>query len=161
MTRVAVAALLVCGLLLATVHAEQWPQFRGLTAGSIPDSPGLPDRWSRTDNVVWTLDVPGRGWSSPVVWGDHVFITSVIDPREPAKPPRAGLYGGQGASAPPGPQRWVVYDVDYRTGTIRWAGGSGVLPALLAVPSQSEQGRTHSRRRAQHERRAQGCLPRA
>ena len=136
MTRVMAAVLLVCGLLLVTVRAEQWPQFRGLTAGSIPDSPGLPDRWSQTDNVVWTLDVPGRGWSSPVVWGDHVFITSVIDPKGPAKPPRPGLYGGGGVSEPPGPQRWVVYDIDYTTGTIRWE--RQVLAGVPSLPTHSK-----------------------
>src|SRR5438128_1644411 len=130
MKRVAAAVLLVGGLLLVTVHAEQWPHFRGLLAGSIPDSPALPERWSTTDNVVWTLDVPGRGWSSPVVWDDHVFITTVIDPHKPATAPEPGLYGARGADAPPGPQRWVVYDIDYKTGKVRWE-----RQVLAGVPS--------------------------
>ena len=43
-----------------------------------PD-PRLPDSWSATENVAWKADVPGVGWSSPVVWGDHIFLTSAIN----------------------------------------------------------------------------------
>ena len=47
--------------------------------------------WSETANVVWKVDVPGLGWSSPVIWGDHVFVTSAISAgEEPA--PIKGLY---------------------------------------------------------------------
>src|SRR5215471_2939880 len=63
-----------------------WPQFRGLTGGVIPDDPQLPEHWSRTENVAWRADVPGQGWGSPIVWGDYVFVTSVsrLDKDEPA-----------------------------------------------------------------------------
>ena len=61
------------------VHAENWPQFRGSRGGVAPDDPALPDTWSTTQNVAWKLDIPGRSWSSPVVWGDHVFVTSAVD----------------------------------------------------------------------------------
>ena len=44
---------------------DQWPQFRGPQAGTIPDDPALPDTWSETQNVVWKTDIPGFGWSSP------------------------------------------------------------------------------------------------
>ncbi|MCY4122766.1 MAG: hypothetical protein OXG72_17800, partial [Acidobacteria bacterium] len=49
---------------LAQTPAE-WPQFRGLTAGAVADDPALPDTWSRTENVAWSVDLPGLGWSSP------------------------------------------------------------------------------------------------
>jgi outer membrane protein assembly factor BamB len=113
-------AVIIFFSVVAAPYAEQWPQFRGLRAGSIPDNPALPERWSETENVVWKLDLPGRGWSSPVVWDDHILLTAVIDSQEPAKAPKPGLYGGRDASAPTAPQRWVVYDVDYKTGKIRW-----------------------------------------
>jgi hypothetical protein len=57
---------------------EQWPQFRGTQAGVADDDPALPDRWSETDNVAWKTDIPGLGWSSPIVWGDHVFVTTAV-----------------------------------------------------------------------------------
>ena len=41
-------------------------------------APRLPNTWSPTDNVVWKVPVQGTGWSSPVVWGDVIFVTSVI-----------------------------------------------------------------------------------
>jgi outer membrane protein assembly factor BamB len=66
-------------LALARVAADdQWPQFRGRTSGVAADNPRLPDTWSRTTNVVWSADVPGIGWSSPVVWDDLIVLTSVI-----------------------------------------------------------------------------------
>ena len=68
-------------LLVSTiVSAEQeWPQFRGPKSGVAADDPALPDTWSATTNVAWKIDMPGRGWSSPVVSGDHVFITAAVN----------------------------------------------------------------------------------
>ena len=51
----------------AVSATEQWPQFRGTQGGVADDDPLLPDRWSETENVVWKADVPGLGWSSPIV----------------------------------------------------------------------------------------------
>ena len=78
--------ILVCGLGVATLRSvaappasdENWTQFRGLNAGVVPDDPALPESWSPTENVVWKLDVPGNAWSSPIVWEDFIFVTTVI-----------------------------------------------------------------------------------
>ena len=90
MTRVASLAVgTVCMLVLSSVGAlagDDWPQFRGLNARVAADHPDLPDVWSETENVVWRTDIPGLGWSSPVVWGDHVFLTSAISAGEEAQP---------------------------------------------------------------------------
>jgi len=67
----------LCGVALglAVVSADDnWPRFRGADGGVAADHPSLPDAWGPTQNIVWKIDVPGRSWSSPVVWGDHVFI---------------------------------------------------------------------------------------
>ena len=72
---------------------ESWPQFRGASAGVAENDPALPDSWSATSNIAWTADVPGMGWSSPVVWGDHVFVTSVVNTGE-TEVPKPGLYMG-------------------------------------------------------------------
>jgi hypothetical protein len=66
-----------------TVSAQHWPQFRGGQGGVAADDPSLPDTWTETENVAWKRDIPGRGWSSPVVWGDHLFITTAINLRNP------------------------------------------------------------------------------
>jgi outer membrane protein assembly factor BamB len=76
----------VCLLWLAghtIASAQQWPQFRGLHGGLAADDAALPDTWGETQNVAWKIDIPGRGWSSPIVWGEHVFVTTAINARQP------------------------------------------------------------------------------
>jgi outer membrane protein assembly factor BamB len=65
------ASLAACG--------QEWPGFRGPTGQGASAEKGLPTRWGATDNVAWKADVPGEGWSSPVVWGDRVFVTAATD----------------------------------------------------------------------------------
>ena len=76
------SCVVAASLALATVHGaaaqDNWPQFRGLRAGVIDDDPRLPDQWSATENIAWKVDVPGFGWGSPIVWGEHIFVTAVI-----------------------------------------------------------------------------------
>ncbi|HEY7172317.1 MAG TPA: PQQ-binding-like beta-propeller repeat protein [Vicinamibacterales bacterium] len=121
---------IVCALTLtAAVRAENWPQFRGVQGGVAPDDPALPDTWSATENVVWKLDVPGYSWSSPIVWGDHVFVTSAVNtggelPLRPTSEYLGGTLGGKmtfrDITTPTTPVRWMLYDVDFKTGKIRW-----------------------------------------
>src|SRR5262245_22699054 len=107
-------------LALTSVSAtDQWPKFRGPQSGAIPDDPALPDTWSETENVVWKTAIPGMGWSSPVVWDDHIFITSAISTGQ-EKAPVPGLYDEHDHVKASAPQRWVVYDIDFKTGKIRW-----------------------------------------
>ena len=116
------AAIVVIGVALLTLTGtatDQWPQFRGPAAGVIPDDPALPVTWSETENVVWKTTIPGLGWSSPIVWDDHIFLTSAISSGH-EKPPAPGLYDEHDHVKAAAPQRWVVYDVDFKTGKIRW-----------------------------------------
>jgi outer membrane protein assembly factor BamB len=55
---------------------ENWPQFRGPTGDGISDATGVPETWGEQQNVKWKTDVPGKAWSSPVVWGDQVWMTN-------------------------------------------------------------------------------------
>ena len=98
--------------------ADDWPRFRGGSAGVAADDPALPDTWSPTENVVWKADIPGLGWSSPVVWGDHVFLTSVVNTAQ-QEPPRPGFYLGDWPASS-APHQWTVYDIDFQTGKVRW-----------------------------------------
>jgi outer membrane protein assembly factor BamB len=75
MTKWLIALILVGS---ASVHADNWPQWRGPSATGVSTETGLPDRWSDTENVAWKAPLRGVGVSSPVVWGDHVFVTSQI-----------------------------------------------------------------------------------
>ncbi|MBS1830590.1 MAG: PQQ-binding-like beta-propeller repeat protein [Acidobacteria bacterium] len=56
--------------------AENWPQFRGPDGTGHSDAKGLPLAWSETQNVVWKTPIHDRGWSSPVVWGKQIWLTS-------------------------------------------------------------------------------------
>jgi outer membrane protein assembly factor BamB len=101
--------------------ADNWPQFRGPQSnGAVADDPRLPDRWSATANVMWKTDIPGIGWSSPVVWGDRIFLTSVISAVAPESPKMGLYFGGNRENIPGDEHRWMVYAVDWRTGKIVW-----------------------------------------
>ena len=63
---------------LTTAHAENWPHWRGPAATGVSGETGLPERWSDTENIAWKAPVRGLGISSPIVWGDQVFVTSQI-----------------------------------------------------------------------------------
>jgi outer membrane protein assembly factor BamB len=99
--------------------SEKWPQFRGPGSTGVADDPALPDKWSATENVVWKTEIPGIGWSSPIVWGDNIFLTSVIKTGE-TETPKKGLYFGGERPASKDEHRWMVYAVDFKTGKILW-----------------------------------------
>ena len=87
--------LLAISVLLSVTAAAQgqWPSFRGADARGIGSNAGLPTRWSATENVEWKTDLPGRGWSSPIVWNNRVFLTTVVNLGE-SETPQKGLYFG-------------------------------------------------------------------
>ncbi|MHC4329321.1 MAG: outer membrane protein assembly factor BamB family protein [Planctomycetota bacterium] len=113
--------ILAASLLLApNAFAEaNWPQFRGPSAGVAEDSI-LPDTWSTTQNVAWTVEIPGRGWSSPIVWGNRVFVTSAIGAGD-SETPKKGLYFGGNRDKPSDKTHlWMVYCIDFNNGKILW-----------------------------------------
>ena len=67
------------GAIVATANAENWPQFRGPTGQGHSTETGLPLKWSATENITWKTPIPGQSWSSPIVWGDRVFLTTATD----------------------------------------------------------------------------------
>lgn len=128
--RKSVLALTVFVLAGAQVHAqERWPQFRGpqargisaesiSTDGSASDSK-LPDQWTATDNIAWKKDIPGRGWSSPVVWDRKVFLTTVVN-SEAYEPAKKGLYFGGERKPPTSVHQWKVLCLDLESGEVLW-----------------------------------------
>ena len=68
-------------LLVGHVTATEWPQWRGPFLNGSTDETDLPERWSMTENVAWSVDLPGAGAATPIVWQDHVFISS-SDPEQ-------------------------------------------------------------------------------
>jgi outer membrane protein assembly factor BamB len=69
--------------------ADNWPGFRGPKSLPVSENPNLPEKWSKSENVEWVAEVPGVGWSSPVVWGRDVFLTSAVSD-QPMKQPSLG-----------------------------------------------------------------------
>ncbi|MFN6401681.1 MAG: PQQ-binding-like beta-propeller repeat protein [Planctomycetota bacterium] len=128
--RKSVLALTVFVVAGAQVHAqERWPQFRGpqargisaesiSTDGSASDSK-LPDQWTATDNIAWKTDIPGRGWSSPVVWDRKVFLTTVVN-SEAYEPAKKGLYFGGERKPPTSVHQWKVLCLDLESGEVLW-----------------------------------------
>ena len=99
---------------------ENWPQLRGPGGRGISTNSHLPDHWSETENVAWKSDIPGRAWSSPIVWGQRVFLTTAISPG-PAESPKKGLYlGGERPDAPRLETEWKVLCLDLATGKLQW-----------------------------------------
>src|SRR6185295_18706901 len=66
-------------LILSLVLVLDWPQFRGPTGQGVSEERNLPLTWSETSNVRWKVAIPGRGWSSPVVQGDRIWLTTATD----------------------------------------------------------------------------------
>ena len=67
----------------------EWPRFRGPDANPAAAKGDLPEKWSKTENVEWAAEIPGRGWSSPIVSGRSVFLTTVATEGR-SKPPQMG-----------------------------------------------------------------------
>ena len=61
-------------LAVATISAENWPQWRGPELNGVSPAKGLPTKWSTTENVAWKLAMPGRSGSTPIIWGEHIFL---------------------------------------------------------------------------------------
>ena len=139
------AILLVTAPIASPVAAQQCPQFRGPNGAAIADGADLPDRWSREENVAWVADIAGAGWSSPIVWGNRVYVTSALVEGD-YKAPSPGIFGNallaelveQGLSQEAAmdrvaardietttvdspPVRWVLQCLDATTGSPQWS----------------------------------------
>ena len=112
-----------CAMTWASVASGQdnWPRFRGADAtGVVADDSRLCDTWDQETNVRWKTPIPGRGWGSPIIWGNRVFV-SAVHSEEDYETPKAGLYNGAGRSKPPDTvHHWMVYCLDLESGAIIW-----------------------------------------
>src|SRR5262245_57767732 len=72
------------GAAAAADSARNWPQWRGPLANGTAPQGNPPTTWSETQNVKWKMKLPGRGTSTPIVWGDQIFLqTAVATGRKP------------------------------------------------------------------------------
>jgi outer membrane protein assembly factor BamB len=113
-----VGAMISAGLGAAvSPEAERfWPQWRGPYATGVSARATPPLEWGESRNVKWKVELPGRGSSSPVVWGDHLFVQSAI----PSAVPVDASHTPRGGIAPRVPHRFVLYAIDRHTGKTVW-----------------------------------------
>jgi outer membrane protein assembly factor BamB len=108
-------------VLAVAAFAQEWPSFRGPAASGVADGQNLPVQWDagRRAGVLWKTEVHGLAHSSPVVWGDRIFVTTAVSGKADAtfKP---GLYGEGTASDDLSPQQWNVLCLDRATGKVLW-----------------------------------------
>ncbi len=101
--------------------AGDWPQFRGPSASGIGDGTKPPVQWdgAKGTNIRWKTALPGLAVSSPVIWGDRIFVTTAIssDPRQTF---RIGLYGDTDSVNDRSSHQWKVLGLDKKTGRILW-----------------------------------------
>ena len=105
---------------------QNWPAFRGPNASGIADGQGAPLSWNAEDstNILWKTPIPGLGNSSPVIWGDRVFLTAAVS-SSGNKFFRTGLYGDVAPVEDDAEQAWTIYCLDRKTGKIRWQRKAG------------------------------------
>jgi outer membrane protein assembly factor BamB len=106
---------------VASNSGKGWPSFRGPQASGISEGQNLPEKWNGKtgENILWRTPIPGLAHSSPVVWGNRIFVTSAVssDPKATFRP---GLYGDGDASKDRSQHRWMLYAIDKGSGKIVW-----------------------------------------
>ncbi len=116
-----VLILLLCSrVVLFGQTQEHWPRFRGPGARGVASGCKLPDRWSATENVAWKTDLPGRAWSSPIVWGNRVFLTTAINLGELESPKKGLYFGGNRPEPRKVEEECRVICLDLFSGKILW-----------------------------------------
>jgi hypothetical protein len=106
----AIAIILPFQLILSYTQKQNWPQFRGPDDNMVVASANLPEKWSNDTNIIWKTPLDGAGFSSPIVWGNKVFITSTFPVKVNPVPERGPMQGpspegGQGPQPGQGPQQ--------------------------------------------------------
>lgn len=107
----------------AMAWGQNWPSFRGPGAAGVADGQNPPVQWNVTDgsNIAWKSPIPGLAHSSPIVWGDRVYVTTAIPAKQEVKF-RGGLYGAGEPADDNLEQSWRLYALDRKTGRIIWDG---------------------------------------
>jgi outer membrane protein assembly factor BamB len=121
-----ILALMLMGV---GASAAEWPQYRGFDARGIDDSKALPTNWNTEtgENIRWKTEIPGLAHSSPILWGDRVYVTTAVMEGRPEL--KVGLYGDIAPVADRSSQQWRVLALDSRTGKVVWN-----MPGYEGVP---------------------------
>ncbi|HBE67683.1 MAG TPA: hypothetical protein DDW52_05990 [Planctomycetaceae bacterium] len=139
------ALLLLC-LFGSSQLRAQYTQFRGTAATGQSNEFKTPDQWSTDSNIGWKVDLPGSGWSQPIIWKDHLYVTAAVPDEGDMKPKnfadgvRTPQSMGMGfmSKAPKATISWKVICLDTKTGTILWSGNvSKGKPKYAIHPSNT------------------------
>ena len=121
--------LLIVLLCVPSTSADYWPQFRGPQGNQISQDKQLPQVWSHDQNIKWQVRIPGRAWSSPVVWGERVFVTTAVLLDKPSELNTDSTDGSAQSSSRPAAgnriqpnvdHRWEIYCLDKDSGNVLW-----------------------------------------
>lgn len=115
-------SLLFLNLALSAEVPGDWPRWRGPFDNGVARG-DVPTTWSDSKNIAWRLELPGKGNSSPVIWGDTLFLTTAIStqPAAAAPPPEPGGRNfGQGATTPQPEQKLTVLAYNRLSGKLLW-----------------------------------------
>jgi outer membrane protein assembly factor BamB len=104
----------------ANACAANWPQWRGPDSTGVAVNASPPIQWSDTENVRWKTALPGRGHSTPIIWGDHVFVTTAIPVGQPFAPRRSNRPGAHDNLPVTRAHRFAVIAIDRKNGNILW-----------------------------------------
>lgn len=124
----------------------QYTQFRGTAATGKSNDFAAPTTWSQDENIGWKVDLPGSGWSQPVIWKDQLYVTAAVPDEGEMKPKnfadgvRTPQSMGMGfmSKAPTTTITWKVLCLDTKTGTILWSGNvSKGKPKFAIHPSNT------------------------
>ncbi|HYN25624.1 MAG TPA: PQQ-binding-like beta-propeller repeat protein, partial [Pyrinomonadaceae bacterium] len=117
-----ITLLLLCPFLLSfNTRAQNWPQFRGPGASGVVEGQAAAVTWDaqKSVNTRWKTAIPGLAHSSPVVWGNKIFVTTAITSAAKDET-RYGLYGDVAPVKDDPKHTWKVFALDKRTGKILW-----------------------------------------
>jgi outer membrane protein assembly factor BamB len=116
-----ILCVILCLCFGTIAEAQNWPSFRGANASGVGDGRQTPTSWDVTKsvNVVWKSAIPGFAHSSPIVWGDRVYVTTAVS-SNPNPYFRHGLYGDVDSDKDVSKHTWRVICLDKRTGKTVW-----------------------------------------
>jgi outer membrane protein assembly factor BamB len=120
MRTVNLSTLIVVLFWITSIWAAQWPQFRGPHSNQLWQDTPLPQVWSQDKNVQWQVPIAGRAWSSPIVWGDKIFITTAVDEKLESAGSSSRTEKSGSRIKPTNDHRWEIYCLDKNSGEILW-----------------------------------------
>lgn len=100
---------------------RQWSQYRGHLSSGVLDGAHLPETWDvkKNEHILWNIEIPGLGLSSPVIWGEKLFITTAISAID-VEGLKAGIYGDIASVEDDSEHDWKLYCINTKSGEILW-----------------------------------------